>query len=368
MQHIDSPPLADMRRLVKRLRRRIADLQLDLSGLNIYTEAASGPYLSTPVLAAMAGARHVFAQTRNSRYGSATDVMQATIALAEQCDVADSVSVFDTRRMDLLAQSDIVTNSGFVRPMDAELIDVLKPTAVIPLMWETWEFRPEDFDLKRCKEKGILVLGTGERGEPCNIMPYCSFLAIKLLLELGLEGPSTNVLVLGNAPFPGEVIARDLRRLSVNVTWFSADEGSDHAYEHLHAYFEEHGESFDAILLAEHRHGAKLLGAGGYLPFETISAVNPDVLIGIIAGNVDVEEIQSSGLTYYPKTIAPFGYMTYQPAELGPGAVLLLYSAGLKVGEAMARARLRGLGLQDSATFALNYSPAMDFPGELAWL
>jgi hypothetical protein len=46
------------------------------------TEAASGAYAVTPVLAAMAKAASVFALARTSRYGTSAEVSAETVALA----------------------------------------------------------------------------------------------------------------------------------------------------------------------------------------------------------------------------------------------------------------------------------------------
>jgi hypothetical protein len=53
--------------------------------------------------------------------------------------------------------------------------------------------------------------------------------------------------------------------------------------------------------------------------------------------------------------------MSYQPDQLGPRPVLELYAAGLRVGQAMATARLRGRSLEEATSFALRTSPAMAF-------
>ena len=60
--------------------------------------------------------------------------------------------------------------------------------------------------------------------------------------------------------------------------------------------------------------------------------------------------------------------MSFQPSELGPYPVMDLFSAGLKVGEAMSLARTKGLSLVDSAAYTLKNSPAMDLDRELAWI
>ncbi len=60
------------------IRRRIADLKLDLGGLNVITEAATGAYACTAVIAAMAGASSVTAVGKDTRhYGSYRDAVDA---------------------------------------------------------------------------------------------------------------------------------------------------------------------------------------------------------------------------------------------------------------------------------------------------
>jgi len=60
----------------------VARMRLDLSGLIVLTEAASGPYLGVPLLAAAAGARRVHAVAADSRWHHADDVIAETHAAA----------------------------------------------------------------------------------------------------------------------------------------------------------------------------------------------------------------------------------------------------------------------------------------------
>jgi len=64
------------------MRGAIDRCSLDLSDLVVFTEAASGAYIVTPVLAAMAGAKHVFAVTQSTRYGSVDEIREKTFELA----------------------------------------------------------------------------------------------------------------------------------------------------------------------------------------------------------------------------------------------------------------------------------------------
>jgi hypothetical protein len=78
--------------------------------------------------------------------------------------------------------------------------------------------------------------------------------------------------------------------------------------------------------------------------------------------------LQDSGLRFFPKTIRPASYMSYQASDLGPLPVLDLYAAGLKVGQEMARARQAGATVREAAAHALKHAPAIDFEGDMAWL
>ena len=55
----DSRPGLNPLRLVRLMRQAVARCELDLSGAVVLTEAASGAYVVTPVLAALAGAARV---------------------------------------------------------------------------------------------------------------------------------------------------------------------------------------------------------------------------------------------------------------------------------------------------------------------
>lgn len=348
-------------RVERLLGRLVGDYELDLEGLTVLTEAASGPYLYTPVLAALAGAE-VLALTADSSYASAAEVEQATSRAAAAVGVAERLDVAVGRTDELIRRADIVTNSGFVRPIDAAMVSALKDTAVVSLMWETWELRPDELDLDACRARGILVLGTDEGQEPLVLYPYLGFAALKLLFELGLEGYKSRVIVLGGGRSFGAAIRERLAEFGLDVAWFADEEADAAPYDELAGFFENEGASYDALLVAEHVVDRMLVGPGGVLPAETIRRVNPSLRVGVVAGNVSAEDLDASEIVYRPERLRPFGYMSYQPADLGPRPVVELYAAGLKVGEAMARARLAGMSIEDAKRHALEHSPALDFP------
>lgn len=344
----------------------IDKFKLDLSNLEVYTEAASGAYMLTPVLAALAGASTVYAQTRDSRFSSADNVISETSLLADSYGVLEKIKFLKVRDHLALSRSDIITNSGFVRPIDRDLLSVLKPTAVVPLMWETWEFRSSDFDLNFCKGREILVLGTNESKPPCEMAEYIGLCGLKLLFELGYDGG--RVLLLGNPPLPAPPMLDYMRKVGVDVKWVSSDSAADISYDGLRDHFNEVGDGYDFLILAEHHLKGDVLGSGSYLDFEILKEVSPGIKIGLVCGGINQEELERSGLHYFPKVIAPVGFMSYQPYMLGPRPVLTLFAAGLSVGQIMSRQRLKGLSVRETVVCALRDSPAMDFEGELSWL
>ena len=133
-------PAAHPRRLLRLIDDAIHRCHLDLSDTVVFTEAATGPYSVTPVIAAAAGARRVFALARSTRWGSADAVERQTMDLARRAGVSTRVVIVSEKTRDILGEVDIITNSGHVRPIDAGTIALLKPTAVVPLMYEAWEY------------------------------------------------------------------------------------------------------------------------------------------------------------------------------------------------------------------------------------
>ena len=354
----------DERRLARLLPELIERLGLDLTGLTVLTEAASGPYLAAPMIAALAGAARVDAIAADNRFHRADDVEAATMATAGRLGVPDTIRILRGKDSQAVAEADIVTNSGSVRPIDSAMIEALKPTAVVPLMWETWEFVPEQLDLDACRNRGILVLGTVEREDPCNLVPYSGLTAARLLFALGLEVVRTRVLLLGLQPGLGTEMQRFLTEEYAEVTAFSRPGDGGRPYEEVADHFAEYGARYDALLVAEHMERGLLVGPGGHLEPELIARVNPALRVGVVCGAVDADALRRQDLLVEPQNVAPVPIMSFQPGDLGPRPVLELYTAGLRVGEVAARARLSGLSVQEAARAALRDAPAMDFPDQ----
>src|SRR3954451_5381304 len=173
----DTRPGLDPRRLVRLMRAAVDRCDLDLKGLTVLTEAASGAYVVTPVLAAMAGA-DVLAVAAGNAYSSDEEIRELTLGIARLAGVMDRIELVVGKDAAIIGSADIVTNSGQVRPIDAETVSHLKPSAVVPLMYESWEYREADLDLEACRARGIAVAGTNERHPAVDVFSYLGEMAL----------------------------------------------------------------------------------------------------------------------------------------------------------------------------------------------
>src|ERR1700712_5727155 len=98
--------------LIDKLLRRVDALQLNLKGKTVLTEAASGAYIVTPVLAAIAGAK-VYAFYKTTRYGTVAEIFASTKALADTFKKYSlDIHLIDTVSPGIVAEADMITNAG----------------------------------------------------------------------------------------------------------------------------------------------------------------------------------------------------------------------------------------------------------------
>jgi hypothetical protein len=335
------------------MREAVAAQNLDLRDIRVLTEAATGCFAATAVMAALAGSPRVVAVTRDSSYGKAEAAVAAVRALAEHVGVADRISAIAAPAREHAGEADIVTNLGFVRPLDRDLISRLSRNAAIALMWETWEFRPADVDLQACRDFNIPILGTRETVAELMIFRYVGMTALKLLLEANIEVFRSRIFVVGADPFGAET-ADVLRANGAEVHLLSPEKGwSSQVAAHEAAI-----RACDAIVLVEHHVPQRLIGEGG-IPLEWLAGTAATIVP--ICGQYDVPGVKALGLPLHPDAAPSHGNMSVTTHYVGPRSVIDLHAGGLKVGEALVRG-MRTFGAPDKAVaFALQNSPAMDF-------
>jgi hypothetical protein len=329
--------------LASRIEAAVRNIGLDLRGQRVLTEAASGPYIATAILAAVAGAAHVTACTRDSRWGSAAEISRMMVELADHFGVADRIEVSTRSAVDMAEGADVVTNLGFVRPISRALIGQLPGHAAIALMWAPWEFRDEDIDLAACREYGIPIIATNEHHPHLATFKAVGMLALKLLLERHCEVTGLEVLVVGSDPF-GQACFDVLKAVGARVTLLNPQSGwpSDAA---ISAF-----ERADGVVVVEHRHQGELLG------HSTPSLVESIACRGIplvhICGAVDSDYLGAHGIQKHPAQSVSHGFMTVTTAYLGVKPVVDLHAAGLHVASIVARERQRGANVESSIVAA----------------
>jgi hypothetical protein len=316
-------PGASVDRLARLVRAAVQECALDLSGAVVLTEAATGPYAVTPVLAAAAGADRVIALTRPTRYGTVDQVRAETHELAERLGVADRITVTTDRSPADFAAADIVTNSGHVRPIDAHMVAAMKHSAVVSLMFEAWEAEAgrSDLDLDALYARGIRVAGTNERHPAVDVFSYLGLMAVKLLLDAGVAPYRGHIAVLCDNPFR-PFLERGLRAAGARVS--SAD-----SLAGLGAV-----ETPDALLLALKPTGGPVLSAAELFH---IASRWPDCVLAQYWGDLDREDVHAAALPVWPPSAPAPGHMGVLPSAVGPEPIVRLQAGGLKVAQVLRR-------------------------------
>lgn len=332
IESLRSGGIANPLRLVKLIRDTIVFLKLDLSGLVILTEAASGAYVVTPVIATMAKAKQVFALTHESQYANVKEVIAQTRALETLCEIDSGIEVYTERSLDLFAKADIVTNLGFVRPIDAEAVSVMKQSCVVPLMCEAWEIRGDDVDLDACRDKGIVVLGTNEDYPGLEVFTYGGLLCMKMLFDAQIEIHKSKIIVVSSDKF-GPVIEQQLIQAGAKTFLKRSLRGIND---------QELAEA-DVLVVADYTRKEMIIGSDGDITAEYIRSVAPDVTIILFAGRVDFSSLVEYGIAVHPEAQPEAHKMSLTLAGLGPRPVIELHAAGLRVGQLAQEVRKSGL-------------------------
>lgn len=296
---------------------------LNLVGLTIFTEAASGEFIYTPIIAAMAGAKKVYAITNDSKYALKEEVKKNTLLFAKMCNVEEIIEVvFDKSS---IGDADIVTNLGFVRPIDKNTIDKLKKNAVIPYMCEAWEVRQEDVDINYCKKKEIPIFGTNENYPGLDVFNFSGALALKMLFDAGIEIFKSKIVIVSSDNF-GEIIYNTLLKLTSDVILLKDLNCED--YNCL--------KDADALVIADYTSQNCFIGkTESEITGKHLKLLSKFITVIQFAGFVDISDLKQSDINFYPDYEVGSFRMGKTLAYLGPKPIIDLHCAGLKVGEIM---------------------------------
>ncbi|MEA5604942.1 hypothetical protein [Nostoc sp. UHCC 0252] len=317
----DTRPGLNPHRLVSLMSQAVERCNLQLQNAIVLTEAATGAYAVTPVVAAIAGAKKVFALTRTTRYGTVEQVKILTQQLADIAGVSDRIEFITEKTQDIVVQADIITNSGHIRPINAETIGWMQPNAVIGLMYEAWEFRPEDVDLLACRLKGIQVAGVNERHPAVDVFSFLGIMAVKLLLDAGISVYTSNILLLCDNPFRS-FIERGLIQAGATVdTVNSIVEAST-------------DKNYDAILVALQPRLEPIMAEKDAA---AIAKYWPGTLVAQYWGDIERSAFAAQNIPVCPEVEPKSGHMGILPSAVGPEPIVRLQTGGLKAAEVIWR-------------------------------
>ena len=324
--------------LIKRkIDEEIDRFNLKLDGLTLFTEAASGLFSLTPFIAALGGAEKVFALEFESKYATIDEVRNTFRNLNKLFNLPNGkIELVSSKRFEELNKTDIITNSGGVRPIDKKTIENLKQGAVISLMFEGWEFRESDVDLESCKKNEILVFGTNEIN--AKVFDYCGILALKLLLEADVELLDQRMLLIGDQHFL-KVIAEILENIGIEIVKIITNETQ---INEISDYFADKSgvkKPFEAIIVADAISKSPIVHPEGLIDPQKLFDMTKCQKLIQIAGKNDLKSLKLLGTTVHPNFEVDPQTMLKTLAYVGLTPLIRLQTAGLKVGELMVRCR-----------------------------
>lgn len=299
-------------------------MALDLSGATVVTEAATGAYVVTPVIAALAGASSVTAVTRSTRYGTVDEVRAQTFELAEFVGVAPRIDVVERLTPDVIGSADIVTNSGHVRPIDATIVSRMRSTCVVPLMFETWEIDAGriDVDLDALRRRGIRFAGTNERHPAVDVFSFLGSMAVKLLTDAQIAVYGSRLLLLCDNPFQA-YLERGLTSAGATVVGRDAFSVDDLSAE------------LDAVVVAMTPRDGVVVTTDD---LRDLAERAPGTLLAQFWGDVERSECDRLGIRCAPAEAPGHGHMGVLPSAIGPEPIVRLQAGGLKVASVLHRA------------------------------
>ena len=326
--------------LIDKLIKRVNSLDLNLKGKVVLTEAATGAYVVTPVLAALAGAK-VFAYSRASYYGSVNEVFQKTKKVYQNHGIPLDIEFIKTLTPEVIAKADIITNSGHLRPLNREKLQYAKDHVVIPLMYEAWEWRSEDMDIDYIRERGFKIGATNERHLEVDVFNYLGDMAIKQILDAGLCLYKNKFILICNNDF-GPYIAKVVSKMCKSLGVIDKEENK-HKYQAENIQWisnfpdviiPEEFRDAEAVIFTAYPFDKTWIGIETEIKIEKLKASLDHPFILRFAGDIDCQEMDTNGISYFPEKVQR-GHMGILPSAVGYDPIIRLQAGGLKVGEAL---------------------------------
>ena len=312
------------KRVLSKIKNKIRELELDLTGYTILTEVGSSEYVFTPIIAALANADKIFAYTRNSRHGLAKENILKCNKILNSIGLHDKVEFYTGKvNKKHLEKADIITNSGFLRPLDENKLKHVKSTSVIPLMYEKWELRDSDIDINYCKKNNIKVAGTSENHPSLLVFNHVGPLAIKMALNAGYEVYENKIIVWSDDHF-GKVVKEAFLNIGAKEVILTTDE----------IVLEQNFKNVDFIFICDYDE-IREYGTEEFINFDYLSNKNKNFGVVHLYGKINYDKHKNSLTNIYPPFDGSPSLMTFTLSHVGINPIVNLQVSGFKVAESL---------------------------------
>lgn len=320
-------------REIKHIRSVMDLLELNLNGLTVLTEIGSSYYFYLPFIAALGGAKKVFAWTGTNNYFECDELIAKAMKLAHELKVSHIIEFsVNEKPISHIQQADIITNSGFIRPLNAEFLAHCKDDVVISLMFEAWEIRDTDIDIHFCSKNAIRVGGIWESHPKLGIFESVGHLAVKLAMEAGHEIYQNQIIIWSDDDF-GSVTSDYFHKLKAKQVIQTMDK---------QVVLQNLAET-DFLYFCSNHEKRTIIGNSPDCIFHTdeLKKINPSISIVHLYGKFELCDLEQ--IHVYPKQNGRSEYMSKTLTYLGMKPTLNLLTGGLKVGEEIHTGQLSDL-------------------------
>lgn len=301
----------------------IKSLELNLNSFVVLTEVGSNNFIYTPIIPLLAGAKKVYAWTKDSSYGKSEDIVKKCLNIAKSLNLENRLDFsVNSVNFDHLKNADIITNSAFIRPINETILKYTKPNIAIPLMYEAWEIRDQDIDIESCTRNKVRVAGTWENHPKIEVFNYVKELTLKLIFEAGYEISGNKFIIWSNDHF-GEKAKEVLKNNNADMVIVTTD------YKILLSNIK----NIDVVLLFDYHEKRDYFGPNGIFNLNELTQFKNHFGIVHLYGSVDVNYLREKNIQVYPNKSGKASKMTFTLAHVGLHPVIRLLTAGFKVGQ-----------------------------------
>ena len=322
-------------REILKIKEKISLLNLNLEGFEILTEVGSGLYNYMPLIPLLAGAQRVMAWTRDSRFGTASEVIKNCQEVAQVLPNFNKIEFYiGNLNEQHLRQADLITNSALLRPLDQSKLMYVKDSTVIPLMFEAWEARKEDVDIGYCNRRGIKVAGTNESHHELDVFTQVGHLALKMAFEAGYEIYGNKILIWSDDDF-GQVIKEKFLMLDAADVIVTTD------FEKLTQLIP----TLDFVFISDYDE-ERSYNDSTFFNLDRLRKLNQNFGIIHLFGEIDSLTLRDKGFNIYPPDNGIGKNMSRTLSYLGIEPFFSLMVGGFKVGEHLLRGNMNEKMLQ----------------------